>query len=432
MCRRVDCLFTNEIKVKYKDFLNNDDNQSLKDTNTTLLIVHQDWNSCHCQLSIVNYQLHRLNCSLGLKSLFCDNYFINGKAGMSDKIKIGISIGDVNGIGLEVIIKTLMDSRIMDYCTPIVYGHTKVASYHRKSLDLNDFSFNVINSPEQAHDKRPNIINCWEEDVKIELGLTTETGGKYAFISLERALDDLIAGKTDALVTAPINKHNIQSETFNFAGHTEYIQSKTNAADSLMFLVSEDIRVGVVTGHVPVTEVPAKITREAILSKLSLMNQSLKKDFWIQKPKIAVLGLNPHAGDAGLIGSEELETIVPAIQDANSNGIFAFGPYAADGFFAAHTYLKFDAVLAMYHDQGLIPFKQISFHNGVNFTAGLPVVRTSPDHGTGYDIAGKNMASANSFREALFTAINIVQRRRESTELSSNPLKLSKFSKDRD
>lgn len=351
---------------------------------------------------------------------------------MGEKLKIDISIGDVNGIGLEVILKTLTDTRVLDYCTPIVYGHTKVASFHRKTLDLNEFNFNVINNASQAQNKRANMINCWEEDVKIELGMTTETGGKYAFISLEKALDDLIAGNTDALVTAPINKHNIQSESFQFAGHTEYIQAKTNSPDSLMFLVGEDIRVGVITGHIPVQEIPEKINAGKIISKLALMNESLKKDFWIQKPKIAVLGLNPHAGDNGLIGKEEQEIIIPAIAEANAQGIFAFGPYAADGFFAAHTYAQFDAVLAMYHDQGLIPFKQVAFHNGVNFTAGLPVVRTSPDHGTGYDIAGKNQASESSFREALFTAINIVERRRESVELSSNPLKLSKFSKDRD
>jgi 4-hydroxythreonine-4-phosphate dehydrogenase len=351
---------------------------------------------------------------------------------MNDKIKVGISIGDVNGIGLEVVIKTLMDSRILDYCTPIVYGHTKVASFHRKTLAINDFSFNVINTPSQAHEKRPNMINCWEEDVKIELGQITETGGKYAFISLERAMEDLLAGNVDALVTAPINKHNIQNENFQFAGHTEYIQAKTSSSDSLMFLVSDELRVGVVTGHIPVSEVPQKVTVEKILSKLNLMNQSLKKDFWIQKPKIAVLGLNPHAGDNGLIGNEEIETIIPAIEQANNQGIFTFGPYAADGFFANNTYLQFDAVLAMYHDQGLIPFKQISFHNGVNFTAGLPVIRTSPDHGTGYDIAGKNLASEQSFREALFTAVNIVERRRESTELTANPLKISRLSKDRD
>ena len=351
---------------------------------------------------------------------------------MSDKIKVGISIGDVNGIGLEVIIKTLNDNRILDYCTPIVYGHTKVASFHRKTLAINDFSFNVINSPEQAHDKRPNMINCWEEDVKIELGQTTETGGKYAFISLERAMEDLLSGKIDALVTAPINKHNIQNKEFQFAGHTEYIQTRTNSPDSLMFLVSDDLRVGVVTGHIPVSEVAQKVTAEKILAKLNLMNQSLKKDFWVQKPKIAVLGLNPHAGDNGLIGSEEIDTIIPAIEQANNQGIFAFGPYSADGFFANSTYTQFDAVLAMYHDQGLIPFKQISFHNGVNFTAGLPVVRTSPDHGTGYDIAGKNLASEQSFREAVFAAVNIVLRRRETAELTANPLKITRLSKDRD
>lgn len=351
---------------------------------------------------------------------------------MGNKLKIGISIGDVNGIGLEVIIKTLMDNRILEYCTPIVYGHTKVASFHRKAMDVSDFSFNVISNAGQAKDSRANIINCWEEDVRIEPGMATKAGGKYAFISLERAIDDLIAGNTDALVTAPINKHNIQNDNFHFPGHTEYIQAKTGSPDSLMFLISEDIRVGVVTGHIPIQEVPEKISAEKILSKLRLMNESLKRDFWIQKPKIAVLGLNPHAGDNGLIGSEELEIIIPAVAEANANGIFAFGPYAADGFFAAHTYSQFDAVLAMYHDQGLIPFKQIAFHNGVNFTAGLPVVRTSPDHGTGYDIAGKNQASESSFREALFTAVNIVKRRRESLELTSNPLKISKFSKDRD
>lgn len=234
------------------------------------------------------------------------------------------------------------------------------------------------------------------------------------------------------MVTAPINKHTIQGDTFQFPGHTEYLQSKTKASDSLMFLVAEDIRVGVVTGHIPVKEITLRMTKEQILSKLSLMNNSLKKDFWIQKPKIAVLGLNPHAGDDGLIGDEEQKIIIPAIEDANAGGIFAFGPYSADGFFANHAYRKFDAVLAMYHDQGLIPFKQIAFHSGVNFTAGLSVVRTSPDHGTGFDIAGKNLASESSFMEALFAAIKIVKHRKEYEALTSNPLKLSKFSKDRD
>ncbi|MBC7744937.1 MAG: 4-hydroxythreonine-4-phosphate dehydrogenase PdxA [Flavobacterium sp.] len=351
---------------------------------------------------------------------------------MSDKLKVGISIGDINGIGMEVIIKTLADTRILEYCTPIVYGHSKVASFHRKTLALPEFSFNVINNVSQAHEKKPNMINCWEEDVVIELGHTTELGGKYAFISLEKAMEDLLSGSIDALVTGPINKHNIQNDNFQFAGHTEYIQNRTNSSDSLMFLISEDLRVGVVTGHIPVSEISQKITIENIVSKLNLINQSLKKDFWVQKPKIAVLGLNPHAGDNGLIGSEELEIIIPAIAQANAQGIFALGPYSADGFFANNTFAQFDAVLAMYHDQGLIPFKQISFHNGVNFTAGLPVVRTSPDHGTGYDIAGKNLASEHSFREALFSAVNIVERRRESAELSAHPLKINRLSKDRD
>ncbi|MFM6975331.1 MAG: 4-hydroxythreonine-4-phosphate dehydrogenase PdxA [Sphingobacteriaceae bacterium] len=351
---------------------------------------------------------------------------------MSEKIKVGISIGDVNGIGLEVIIKTLLDKRLLDYCTPIVYGQTKVASFHRKTLGIDDFSFNVINTATEAHARRPNMINCWEEDVKIELGQSTEIGGKYAFLSLERATQDLIAGEIDALVTAPINKQNIQSEAFKFAGHTEYIQDKAGAQSSLMFLLGEELRVGVVTGHIPLGEVSKSISKEKIMAKLELMNQSLKTDFWIEKPKIAVLGLNPHAGDEGLIGKEEAEIIAPAIQEASAKGILAFGPYPADGFFAKKGWQKFDAVLAMYHDQGLIPFKQLAFESGVNFTAGLPVVRTSPDHGTAYDIAGKNEADAGSFREAVFAAIHIVDRRRETAELTANPLKFSKLSRDRD
>ncbi len=351
---------------------------------------------------------------------------------MSEKLKIGISIGDVNGIGLEVIIKTLADNLILNYCTPIVYGHTKVASFHRKALNMNDFSFNVINTPDQANPKRANMINCWEEDVKIELGLSTETGGKYALLSLEKAVTHLIDGSIDALVTAPINKHNIQSDSFNFPGHTEYLQERSGNKDALMFLISEDLKIGVVTGHIPVSEVAQKLTIDSIVSKIKLMNDSLKKDFWIRKPKIAVLGLNPHAGDNGLIGQEEQNVIIPAIEEAKAHGILAVGPYAADGFFANGAYLKFDAVLAMYHDQGLIPFKQIAFESGVNFTAGLNIVRTSPDHGTAYDIAGKNLASESSFREAIFAAIHIVKSRRESADLQENTLVYSKLSRDRD
>lgn len=351
---------------------------------------------------------------------------------MGEKLKIGISVGDVNGIGLEVIIKTLADNRMLNFCIPIVYGNTKIASFHRKAIGNVDLTFNVINQASQASDKRPNMINCWQEEVKITLGESNQTGGKYALLSLERAIDDLSNDRIDALVTAPINKENIQSEFFHFPGHTEYLQDKANAKNALMFMVSDDLRVGVVTGHVSLKEVPERITKELILEKLRLMNNSLKNDFWIQKPKIAVLGLNPHAGDGGLIGDEELKVITPAINDANDEGIFTFGPYAADGFFNDDRYKQFDAVLAMYHDQGLIPFKHIASHNGVNFTAGLPFVRTSPDHGTAYDIAGKNKASEASFREAIFVAMAITRRRREQEQLLSNPLKFKKLAKDRD
>lgn len=351
---------------------------------------------------------------------------------MSKNLKVGISIGDINGIGLEVIIKTLSDPDVYKYCTPVVYGHTKVASFHRKAAGIQEFSFQVVSDAEHAHQGKPNMINCWEEDVKIELGESNPTGGKYALLSLQRATEDLVAGKIDALVTAPINKHNIQSDEFKFPGHTEYIQEKAKGSDSLMFLMGEDLKVGVVTGHVPVKDIVKGISKEAIVSKLRLMDQSLRKDFWVEKPKIAVLGLNPHAGDNGLLGTEEQEIISPAIEEAFNEGIFAFGPFPADGFFGKQAYSKFDAVLAMYHDQGLIPFKSLSFNYGVNYTAGLNVVRTSPDHGTGYDIAGKNMASPTSFRTALFMALHIVRQRREQEELQENHLAFSKISKDRD
>lgn len=343
---------------------------------------------------------------------------------MSNKLKIGISIGDINGIGLEVILKTLTETKILDYCTPIVYGHTKVASFHRKALHLSDFMFNVINSPEAASPHKANMINCWNEDVKIELGVENETGGKYAFLSLQRATDDLVKGHIDALVTAPINKHNIQSADFKFPGHTEYLQEKSGGKNVLMFLISDNLRVGVVTGHIPLADVAKSITKEKILKKIEIINDTLIKDFWIQKPKIAVLGLNPHAGDNGLLGKEDQEIIAPAVEAAFDKGIICFGPYSADGFFGNGSYKQFDAVLAMYHDQGLIPFKTLAFDNGVNFTAGLKIIRTSPDHGTGYAIAGKNKANPTSFMEALFSAIHIVKNRREHEELLANQLQI--------
>ncbi|MFD2600371.1 4-hydroxythreonine-4-phosphate dehydrogenase PdxA [Sphingobacterium corticis] len=351
---------------------------------------------------------------------------------MRDKLKIGITVGDINGIGLEVIIKSLCDSRILSFFTPIVYGHTKVASFHRKAINVNDFNFNVIASADQAQENKANIINCWEEDVRITLGEQNEIGGKYAFLSLEKATEDLLAGRIDGLVTAPINKHNIQQEGFSFPGHTEYLQAKSDAKDVLMFMVSDALKVGVVTGHIPVKDVASSLSEDAILHKLRMMHSSLKADFWIQKPKIAVLGLNPHAGDNGLIGEEDGKIIIPAIEKARAEGMLCFGPYPSDGFFASDQYTKFDAVLAMYHDQGLIPFKHIASRSGVNFTAGLPFVRTSPDHGTGYDIAGKNVASADSFMEALFSAVHIIERRREQKELTANPLTFRRLSRDRD
>lgn len=342
---------------------------------------------------------------------------------MDEKIKIGISIGDVNGIGLEVILKTLEHNSLYNYCTPIVYGQTKVASYHRKALGMTDFMFHVAPSAAQANPTKANMINCWEEDVKIELGESTPTGGKYARISLDRAVDDLLKGEIQALVTAPINKENIQSDSFNFPGHTEYLQDRSGSADSLMFMIAEDLRVGVVTGHIPVKDIGSHLTGEKIVRKLTLMNESLKKDFWIEKPKIAVLGLNPHAGDSGLLGTEENEIINPAIQEAFDKGIICFGPYPADGFFGNGTYKQFDAVLAMYHDQGLIPFKTIAFGGGVNFTAGLKFVRTSPDHGTGYAIAGKGKADPGSFQQALYAAIHIARSRKEQEQLLAGKLR---------
>ncbi|SMO37067.1 4-hydroxythreonine-4-phosphate dehydrogenase PdxA [Solitalea koreensis] len=346
---------------------------------------------------------------------------------LNKKIKVGITMGDINGIGIEVALKTLMDNRILDLCTPIVYGSVKITSFHRKVLGVQDFSFNIIQNADQSNAKRANLINCWDEEVKIDMGQQTENGGKYAFKSLEAATNDLVSGKLDAIITAPINKHNIQQPGFEFPGHTEYLQSKAGSSDSLMFLINDDLRVGVVTGHIPLKDVASTLSIESIVKKLKIMNDSLRKDFWIEKPRIAVLGLNPHAGDNGIIGDEENTIIIPAIEQANRQKVFAVGPYPADGFFGSGAYNKFDAVLAMYHDQGLIPFKTLAFGGGVNFTAGLPFVRTSPDHGTGYDIAGKNIANESSFREALYTAIDIVRKRKEKAELSANPLRSHKL-----
>jgi len=341
---------------------------------------------------------------------------------MSDKIKIGISHGDINSISYEVIIKSLMDSRIVELCTPIIYGSPKVAAYHRKALDIENFSLNNISSADQSNSKRINILDCFEEELKVELGQSTEIAGKASYVALEKATDDLKSGLIDVLVTGPINKDNIQSDKFAFAGHTEYLREKFESEEVLMFLISDELRVGVLVGHVPVKDIASLITKQSVLDKINIMNQTLKQDFGIRKPKIAVLGLNPHAGDNGLIGDEEVEHIVPAINEARDKGVMALGPYPADGLFGSGDYKKYDAILAMYHDQGLAPFKALSFETGVNYTAGLSVIRTSPAHGTAYGIAGENTASIESFKNALYMAIDTFRKRKEYTELNKNPI----------
>ncbi len=350
---------------------------------------------------------------------------------MDEKIIVGISQGDINGIGLEVIIKTFLDPQMLELCTPVVFGSNKTASFHRKALNIEDFSFNQVRDLNELNHKRANIINVYEEDALVELGKQTDIGGKYALKSLEAAAYALAQKKVDVLVTAPINKENIQSPDFKFPGHTEYLTEKFGNNNSLMFLVSDTLRVAVVTGHIPVTRVAQELTTEKILEKIRILNKSLISDFAIRKPKIAVLGLNPHAGDNGVIGDEEQRIIIPAIKKATEEDMLVYGPYPADGFFGNGTYKHFDAVLAMYHDQGLIPFKTISFNSGVNFTAGLPIVRTSPDHGTAYDIAGKNVASEESFRKAIYSAIDIYKTRNQYEELTANPLMISPKKRDR-
>lgn len=340
-----------------------------------------------------------------------------------DKIIIGISHGDINGIGYEVIMKTLVEPRILEMCTPIVYGSPKVAAYHKKALNLETFNFNHIRSASEADPRKANIINCVDDNIRVELGRSSEMAGEASYMALEKAVDDLKQGEIDALITAPINKDNIQSEKFNFPGHTEYLAEQFQVRDYVMLMVSESMKVGVVVGHAPLSEVAARITKSAIVHKLRIINQSLEKDFLIKRPRIAVLGLNPHAGDNGLLGREEIEIIIPAIQQAKDEGIIAVGPYPADGFFGSGDFVKFDAILAMFHDQGLIPFKMAAFDRGVNFTAGLPVIRTSPAHGTAYDIAGEDKATPDSFREALYLAIDIHKNRALYAEMSKNPLR---------
>ncbi|MGB0983394.1 MAG: 4-hydroxythreonine-4-phosphate dehydrogenase PdxA [Saprospiraceae bacterium] len=339
------------------------------------------------------------------------------------KIKIGISTGDINGVGLEVILKTLSDDRILEYCTPIIYSSSKVVSYHKNIAQVEGFSFNGTKNISQIKPKVVNVINCWQENVNIKIGTISEVGGQYALISLERAVQDLKAGHIDGLVTAPIHKKAMQLAGFEDVGHTEYITKAFDVKESLMLLVNDDLRVGLVTNHIPIRRVAQKVNTRLVLKKIEIMEKTLRVDFGINKPKIAVLGLNPHAGDDGLIGDEELKQIIPAVEQAKDKGIVAIGPYSADGFFGSGQYKAFDGILAMYHDQGLVAFKALSFGSGVNYTAGLPIVRTSPDHGTAFDIAGQNTADPSSFRKALFQAIDVVKNRRNYAEMHANPLR---------
>jgi 4-hydroxythreonine-4-phosphate dehydrogenase len=342
---------------------------------------------------------------------------------MNTRIKLGITHGDINSISYEIILNTLSDPRILELCTPVVYGSAKAAAYHRKALNLNNVNLNTVRNIDEIHNKKANLVNCVDDDIRVELGKATQNSGDAAYAALEFAVKDLKAGKIDALLTAPINKFNIQSSEFQFKGHTDYLQSRFEAKEVVMFLVSEVLRVGLVTEHVPLSKVSALVTKEKIVSKLKAMNASLIQDFNIGKPKIAVLGLNPHAGDNGLLGTEETDIIIPAIKAARDLNIMALGPFSADGFFGSGNFTKFDAVLAMYHDQGLIPFKAITAGVGVNFTAGLPFVRTSPAHGTAFELAGKGEASIESFRNALYMACDVYKNRETYKELVSNQLK---------
>ncbi|HDJ34328.1 MAG TPA: 4-hydroxythreonine-4-phosphate dehydrogenase PdxA, partial [Bacteroidetes bacterium] len=319
----------------------------------------------------------------------------------NNKIRVGITQGDINGIGYELIIKTLQDNRLYDTCVPVVYGSPKVAAYHRKAVNIQNFSFNNIRHAAEAHEKRPNMINVADDDIRVELGKATPAAGEAALAALQAAVKDLKACLIDVLVTAPISKYSIRFGEFSFPGHTEYLASEFGG-ETLMLMVSDVMRVGMATGHIPLHEVPGQITEDLILKKLRIMDLSMQRDFMIRKPRLAILGLNPHAGEEGILGQAEQKIIVPALKTAREENILAFGPYPADGFFGSGSYRNFDAILAMYHDQGLIPFKSLAFDTGVNFTAGLEVVRTSPAHGTAFDIAGENRASPDSFRHALY------------------------------
>ena len=339
------------------------------------------------------------------------------------KIRVGITHGDINGVGYEVILKTFSDPAMLELCTPIVYGSPKVAAYHRKGLDIST-NFSIINSAEEAQEERLSILNCTDDELKVELTKPTKEAGKAALDALERALEDYQEGLIDVLVTAPINKHTIQSETFQFPGHTEYIEERVGEGKkALMILVKDDLRMALVTGHIPVKDIATTLTKELIQEKLAIFHYSLKQDFGIDNPRIAVFSLNPHAGDNGLIGKEESEIIRPAMEEMIAKGIQCFGPYPADGFMGSGNFCHFDGILAMYHDQGLAPFKALAMDEGVNYTAGLPIVRTSPAHGTAYDIAGQGLAEESSFRQAIYAAMDIYRNRLIEKEIHARPLR---------
>ncbi|MEN8156115.1 MAG: 4-hydroxythreonine-4-phosphate dehydrogenase PdxA [Bacteroidota bacterium] len=345
---------------------------------------------------------------------------------MNKKIKIGISHGDVNGISYEVIIKTLMDPRMNEICIPVIFGSPKVAAYHRKALDIEGFSPINITSPTEAKGNKVYMVNCVDDNIRVELGKTTEGAGIASYEALKAATVALEQGTIDALVTGPVSKQNIQQTGFNYSGHTEFLQAHFRADEVMMLMVSDLMKVGLVAGHLPVSQLSAFITTELIVDKLQILSRSLLQDFGIRNPRIAVLGLNPHSGDNGLLGSEEQEVIIPALEQARKMKILAFGPFPADGFFGAGRFSQFDAVLAMYHDQGLAPFKALNMETGVNFTAGLPGVRTSPAHGTAFELAGKNEASPDSFRNAIYTAIDVVRNRALYEEIAKDPLAAGK------
>ncbi len=327
---------------------------------------------------------------------------------------IAFTVGDINGVGPELIIKTFSNRKLLDMCTPVIYGSGKLFAYYRKALHTSDFNYKQIRNLDEVDAKRVNLLSCWEEELAVLPGQSTAEGGKASFLSLKKATKDWVDGRVDALVTAPINKSNIQNDEFKFAGHTEYLTKEAGEKDSLMLMTSPQLKMGIVTAHIPLSQVAQSLTKEAIVKKAMILHKTLMADFGVRKPKIAILGLNPHAGDNGLLGKEEEKIILPAIEELKRKNILAFGPFSADGFFGNAQYLGYDGVLGMYHDQGLIPFKTIAFEDGVNYTAGLKLIRTSPDHGTAYEIAGKGTVNVQSFLQAIYTVIDIVKNRKEA------------------